>query len=95
MTDTEMVAHKTDGNPGSSPLMNEGLAHELLGKAQAEVELMGRMGVCPSLAASAPVIVAPRVTEVGRFRLVYREAGRSKPATVHAQLSRQQTRQHS
>src|SRR5690348_16223342 len=47
MTDTSMVARKRDGDPPrSSPLVDEDLADELLGKAQAEgVELLGPDGL--------------------------------------------------
>src|SRR6201989_3313853 len=43
MTDTSMGARKRDGDqPPSSPLVDEDLADQLLGKAQAEgVELLG------------------------------------------------------
>jgi putative transposase len=47
MTDTSMVARKPDGMPpGRRPLVDEELADELLGKAQAEgVELLGPEGL--------------------------------------------------
>jgi putative transposase len=47
MTDTSMVARKRDGDPPpSSPLVDEDLADQLLGKAQAEgVELLGPDGL--------------------------------------------------
>jgi hypothetical protein len=49
MTDTAMVPRKTgDRADGSPPLIDEQLADQLLGKAQAEgVELLGRTGCCP------------------------------------------------
>jgi hypothetical protein len=47
MTDTSMVARKRDGDrPASPPLIDEQLADQLLGKAQAEgVELLGPDGL--------------------------------------------------
>ena len=47
MTDTSTVARKRDGGPrSSSPLVDEELADQLLGKAQAEgVELLGPDGL--------------------------------------------------
>src|SRR5215813_7054160 len=47
MSDTAMVPRKSDGHqPGRPPLVDEGLADQLLGKAQAEgVELLGPDGL--------------------------------------------------
>jgi putative transposase len=47
MTDTSMVPRKRDGDrPASHPLVDEDLADQLLGKAQAEgVELLGPDGM--------------------------------------------------
>jgi hypothetical protein len=51
MTDTSMVPRKRDGDrPASLPLVDEQLADQLLGKAQAEgVELLGPAACCPSV----------------------------------------------
>ncbi len=46
MTDTAKVPRKRDGAPGRRPLVDEELADQLLGKAQAEgVELLGPDGL--------------------------------------------------
>ena len=48
MSDTAMVPRKSEGDrpPGRRPLVDEELADELLGKAQAEgVELLGPDGL--------------------------------------------------
>ena len=46
MTDTSTVPRKPDGGAGLPPLVDEQLADELLGKAQAEgVELLGPDGL--------------------------------------------------
>ena len=47
MSDTAMVSRKPDGQPpGRRPLIDEQLADQLLGKAQAEgVELLGPDGL--------------------------------------------------
>ena len=52
MTDTSMVARKRDGEPPTSPpLVDEELADQLLGKAQAEgVELLGTDGLLSRVA---------------------------------------------
>ncbi len=46
MTDTETVPRRPDREPESAPLVDERLADELLGRAQAEgVELLGPDGL--------------------------------------------------
>ena len=49
MQDTSKVARKHEGGkPGRRLLVDDELADQLLGKAQAEgAELLGRMGCCP------------------------------------------------
>jgi hypothetical protein len=49
MTDTAKVPRNTEGGrPGRRPLVDDELAGQLLGKAQAEgAELLGPDGCCP------------------------------------------------
>src|SRR5215470_6163544 len=51
MSDTAMVLRKSDGHqPGRPPVVDEQLADQLLGKAQAEgVELLGPDGLLPQV----------------------------------------------
>jgi hypothetical protein len=50
MTETAKVPRKSEGGrPGRRPLVDDELADQLLGKAQAEgAELLGPDGCCPS-----------------------------------------------
>ena len=65
MTDTSMVPRKRDGDrPASPPLIDEQLADQLLGKAQAEgVELPRRPGTRARRSGGHPCRTSDRTAE--------------------------------